>query len=97
MIANMGLVHHLVGQHEEAIQAMKECLSRSALRDAHVRLAAIYVDLGRMEEARAEIAHVLSVEPDANIKEYTESLPFRDEERRDWYEGMLRAARLPEG
>ena len=96
MIANMGLVHHLVGQHEEAIQAMKECLSRSPLLDAHVRLAAIYVDLGRMEEARAEIAHVLSREPNAIIKEYTESLPFCDEERRDWYDGLLRAAELPE-
>ena len=59
-------------------------------------LAAIYADLGRMEEARAEIAHVLSREPDANTKEYTETLPFRDEARRDWYLGLLRAAGLPD-
>jgi adenylate cyclase len=94
MIANMGLVYHLVGQHEAAIRAMKECMSRSALLDAHVRLAAIYVDLGRMDEARTEITHVLSREPAATIKEYTETLPFRDETRRDWYEGLLRVAGL---
>jgi adenylate cyclase len=96
MNANMGFVHHLMGQHEQAIQAMNECLSRAPLADAHIRLAAIYADLGRMDEARAEIAHVLAREPDATIKEYTGNLPLPNDARREWYAGLLRTAGLPD-
>jgi adenylate cyclase len=96
MIANMGFVHHLLGQHEQAIEAMHECMSRSPLADAHIRLAAIYADLGRLEEARAEIAHVLAREPDATITEYTGNLPLPNDARREWYAGLLHNAGLPD-
>ena len=94
-LANEGFVAHLAGQRDRAVEVLKECTARFDLPDARVRLAGLYVDLGRLDEARAEIARLLAHEPDATIKEYTGNLPFSDEAKRDWYVGLLRAAGLP--
>lgn len=97
VLANEGFVAHLAGQRERALGALKECATRFDLPDARVRLAGLYMDLGRLEEARAEIAQVLARESDATIKEYTGNLPFSNDAKRDWYVGLLRAAGLPDG
>ena len=96
-LANEAFVLHLAGMHQRAVELLTESLSRADLPDARVRLAAVYTELGRLAEARAEISHLLACEPDATIREYTGNLPFPNRERLEWYAGLLGAAGLPDG
>lgn len=62
----------------------------------HGRLAAVYADLGRMDEAQEQIQILLTKKPDAKIKDLTQILKFQDTTRIDWYVNLLLSAGLPE-
>jgi hypothetical protein len=74
---------------------LSESIDCIDIADAHVRLAAAYVDAGQPDEARAEVGYVLAREPGATIAEYTGNLPFPDHRRLEWYQDLLRDAGLP--
>ena len=90
-LANEGLALHMLGQHEEAARLLAE----RSIPDASVRLAALEVDRGNQERAKAIIAHVLKNNPNATVDEYAGRLLFADVQRAEWYGGLLRAAGLP--
>ena len=59
----------MTGRYEEAIAAYKRALTRNPnLLPAHLDLAVIYSELGREEEARAEAAEVLRINPKYSLE-----------------------------
>ena len=65
----LGLSYYLLNQYPKALSALRECATRAPnLRGGHVLLAATYAQLGQLEEARAEAAEVLRLEPRYTIQ-----------------------------
>jgi TolB-like protein/Flp pilus assembly protein TadD len=65
----VGLAYAMTGQYEEAIAAFKRVVTRYPNHvSAHMLLAALYGELGRAEEARAEAAEVLHLSPNFSVE-----------------------------
>lgn len=61
----LGNAQYQVGQYEEAIATLRRAVTRNPNHmPTHIFLATSYVELGRMDEARAEMAEVLRISPD---------------------------------
>ena len=64
----LGFAHYMLKQYPQALAALRECVSRvPTFRSARAWLAATYAQLGRMEEARAEAAELVRIQPDYTI------------------------------
>jgi adenylate cyclase len=84
------------GRYEDAIATLKKGMARApASPMPHVALAAIYGIAGREEEARAEVAEVLRIDPKFSQKQYAKILSWREAELEPWVTA-LRKAGLPE-
>jgi adenylate cyclase len=60
----LGLAYLSAGRYEEAIAPLQQALSRNPnFLSSHANLAVVYSELGREEEARAEVAEVLRLSP----------------------------------
>jgi len=84
------------GRLEEAVSAFKKAIQGSP-NDimSHLNLAAAYSRMGREEEARAEAAAVLRINPKFSLDTYAKRLPpSMDQSRRDAYINNLRKAGL---
>jgi len=84
------------GRLEEAVSAFKKAIQGSP-NDimSHLNLAAAYSRMGREEEARAEAAAVLRINPKFSLDTYAKRLPpSMDQSRRDAYINDLRKAGL---
>ena len=56
-----------------------ETISRNSdFSSAHLHLAAVYAQLGRMEEAKAEAAQTLRIDPSWSIQRIAKRLPLKD-------------------
>jgi tetratricopeptide (TPR) repeat protein len=92
---HLGLSYHLTGQYEEAIEAIKKAIERTPNSlFPHVRLVAVYSDLGRLKEARAEAAEVLRIKPDFSVENYARANPFKDTAIVEHRKELLRKAGL---
>jgi tetratricopeptide (TPR) repeat protein len=86
-----------MGQYEEAIAALKRCITRNPdILSPHRVLAVIYSELGRKEEAQAEVAEILRISPHASIEDQRERMPFKDPAVLERILEGLRKAGLPE-
>jgi len=75
----LGHSYHLMGRYEEAIAAYKKALTHNSnYSPAHQFLAAIYSELGREEEARAEVAEILRISPNFSLEVLRQRLPYKD-------------------
>jgi adenylate cyclase len=75
----VGTTYYLVGRSEEAVVPLKQFLSRYPnLLFAHLVLAAVYSELGREAEARAEAAEVLRLNPKFSVEVHEERVPIKD-------------------
>ncbi len=93
----LGHAHYLVGQYEEAIAVLKRSFTRNPDQlPSHLDLAVIYCELGRKEEARAEVAEVLRISPRASLEGQRERMLFKDQAVLERYLENLRKAGLPE-
>ena len=95
----LGHAHYMLKQYSQALPPLWECVSRVPnFRTGHVWLAANYAQLGNIEQARAEAAEVLRIEPKWTIEGTQARLtPFkRPEDAEHLFDG-LRKAGLPEG
>ena len=63
---------------------------------SHLLLAGIQSELGRKEEAQAEVAEVLRISPRASLEGQRERMPFKDQAVLERYLNALRKAGLPE-
>jgi TolB-like protein/Flp pilus assembly protein TadD len=91
-----GFALHLVGRKEEAIEIYKKGIDKGAQSaPLRVRLAAVYVDLGQMDEAKAAIDDALKINPQFTATKYRKSYPYPGDERYDWYHDLIIRAGLP--
>jgi len=67
-----------VGQYEEAVVTWKKSLQIYGpdQLQAHVGLSANYIFLGRENEARAEAAEVLRIDPKFSVEQYGKNIPI---------------------
>ena len=84
-----------LGQYEEAIATYKKVLQIYGPDHvvAHQGLAFTYVVMGRENEARAEAAEILRIDPKFSVERYIKGLPF-DQSRKDRMADALRKAGL---
>jgi adenylate cyclase len=94
----LGLSYYLLNQYQKALSALRECATRAPnLRGGHVLLAATYAQMGRLEEARAETAEVLRLEPRYTIQGTQSRLyGFKLAEHAEHLFDGLRKAGLPD-
>ncbi len=93
----LGHAYYALGKFEEAIAALKRCITRNPeFLPPHLFLAVIFSGLGRKEEARAEVAELLRIWPRASIEGQRERMPFKDQAVKDRFAEALRKAGLPE-
>jgi tetratricopeptide (TPR) repeat protein len=78
-IFQLGEAYRYMGRYEEAMAAYKKALTRNPnLLPAHLGLAVSYSELGREEEARAEAAEVLRINPQYSLEVLRQRSPFKD-------------------
>jgi tetratricopeptide (TPR) repeat protein len=75
----LGRDYRLTGRYEEAIATLKKARTRDPdFLFTHVDLAGIYSELGREEEARAEAAEVLRINPHYSLEVMRQNAPYKD-------------------
>jgi len=92
---NYGAALAGAGRFEESVLAYKKVLQR--LPDnflAHLGLAFNYSMMGREQEARAEAAEVLRLNPKFSLDNYARVLPYKDQARIDRFVEALRKVGL---
>ena len=91
----LGFAYCNSGRYEEAVEALKKSLRGSPDNlFAHGRLAATYALMGREEEARAEAAEVLRINPKFSLMHYAKTWPYKNPADRDLLINALRKAVL---
>ncbi len=76
---SVGAAYYLAGQTEEAITPLKQYLTHYPnILGAHLTLAAVYSELGREAEARAEAAEVLRINPQFSLEVHKQRVPIKD-------------------
>jgi adenylate cyclase len=92
---NFGHSYRLTGQYQEAITQYKRALHIAPNNImAHVGLAATYIFWGRDEEARAEAAEVLRLNPKFSLESYAKTIAYKSQGKLDRYIEALRKAGL---
>ncbi|HEV8714537.1 MAG TPA: tetratricopeptide repeat protein [Candidatus Binatia bacterium] len=75
----VGAAYYLAGQPVEAVAPLKQYLTRYPnILGAHLTLAAVYSELGRETEARAEAAEVLRINPQFSLEVHKQRAPIKD-------------------
>jgi adenylate cyclase len=95
--SGLGTAYFLTGQDNKAIAACQKAIQRSPdSLFAHIVLAAAYGSSGRDEEARAEAAEVLRINPKFSIEYLAKTWPFKNKADIERYVDPLHKAGLPE-
>ena len=93
----LGRAYFTMGKHEEAITALKGSLTRDPdFLYARLILAVVYSELGRNEEAQAEVAEALRISPRTSLESQRERMPIKDQAVLERFIDGLRKAGLPE-
>jgi adenylate cyclase len=91
----LGAAYTRMERYGEAITVLKKALHYLPdFLPAHLFLAVCYAALGREEEARAEAAEVLRINPNFSAKNFAKISPIRDKAVKEWYIDALRKAGL---
>ena len=95
-LRNLARCYRMIGRYEDSISTYKAALDRSP-DDLYAQagLTATYSVAGRLNEARAQAAEVLRVQPKFSSERYAKTFPFRDKTETDWLIAALRKAGLP--
>lgn len=93
----LGDAYRLTGQYENAIDEFKKAIQlQPDDMFSHLHLALCYLELEREEDAYAEAAEVLRINPQFSVESYAKHTPLKDEaSKKLLIDGMLRAG-LPE-
>jgi len=91
----LGHAYFLTGRYVEAIETLKRVLDRNSnFMPAHVFLAASYNEIGREEEARAEVEEIVRVNPQASLEALRQRLPYKNQAVLEHLHDSLRKAGL---
>ncbi|MBI3757862.1 MAG: tetratricopeptide repeat protein [Deltaproteobacteria bacterium] len=75
----LGQAYRLVGKQEEAVSVLQRAIVRNPdYLAAHMLLAVVFYDLSRNEEARAEAAEVLRINPQYSLDLVRQRMPIKD-------------------
>ena len=92
-----GVALHLVGRKEEAVVSFEKAI---ALNPNHVIpqafIAAVYADLGRLDEARLAADEVMRLNPKFSVGRFMQSHTLHDPERDTRFKDLMQQAGLPE-
>ncbi|MBI3756964.1 MAG: tetratricopeptide repeat protein [Deltaproteobacteria bacterium] len=92
---SVGIAYDLAGKPEEAIAPLRQYLSHYPnILGAHLTLAAVYSELGKEVEARAEAAEVLRINPQFSLEVHKERVPIKDPAMLERHIAALRKAGL---
>ena len=92
---SIGTAYYLAGKPAEAIAPLQEYLSHYPnTLGAHLMLAAVYSELGKEPEARAEVAEVLRLNPRFSLKVHKGRVPIKDPAVLERHIAALRKAGL---
>jgi|Deesub1362A_J573_1020465.scaffolds.fasta_scaffold00689_17 TolB-like protein/Tfp pilus assembly protein PilF len=91
----LGLCYTFIGEFEKAIAICNKALDQNP-NDlvGRITLAIAYSSLGREEEARAEAAEVLRINPKFSVEYASKTWPYKNQADRDLVFGALRKAGL---
>ena len=93
----MGDIYRLLGRYDEAIAAFTQLREmRPDSWQAPLFLAAIYGELGRDDDARAEVEALLGIDPNYSLRQLAGFATYKDPAVRQSLLDTLRAAGLPE-
>ncbi|MEK0086137.1 adenylate/guanylate cyclase domain-containing protein [Benzoatithermus flavus] len=92
-VSNLAQGLYMLGQYEEVIRSLTDLQPQNLL--TRLYLAASYAELDRLEEARAQMAEALRLDPALTIEKAGARRPFKREEDRAHYLDGLRKAGLP--
>lgn len=94
-VFNLANDYMKLGRYEEAIAILKRLIQKHPDQlFAHTGLAAAYMLSGRAEEAKAEAAEVLRIDPNFSLERTYRNLPFRDQEELNRRKEALRQTGL---
>lgn len=94
---SIGEAHYQARDYEQAIAPLKAAIARfPRFITPRRHLAATYAQMGRLEEARDEVATLLKIDPNLSVSLYRAQLPYQRSEDREHYLDGLRKAGLPE-
>ncbi|MBI3795647.1 MAG: adenylate/guanylate cyclase domain-containing protein [Deltaproteobacteria bacterium] len=94
-LQGLGFAYRVAGRCAEAIAASQKALSFApTFLGDHVNLAICYAELGREEEARAEVAEILRLNPNSSLEGAKRNMPFKDPAMLERELGALRKAGL---
>ncbi len=92
---NFGHALRNTGRFEEAVSAYKKSLQLSPDNiSAHINLAATYSLMGREQDARAEAAEVLRINPKFSVDSFAKIVPYKAQSQNDKFINALRKAGL---
>jgi adenylate cyclase len=92
---SVGAAYATAGRPEEAIAPLQRYINRYPnILGAHLGLAAIYSELGREAEARAEAAEVLRLNPQFSLEVHRQRVPIKDPTVLERHLAALRKAGL---
>jgi len=93
----MGLANYMLRRYGEAVGLLRECVSRQPnVQAPHLWLASAHAQLGQLEEAKAEAAEVLRINPGFTIEQWKRLAVHRDLKYAERLMDGLRKAGLPE-
>ena len=93
----MGFANYMLKRYGDAVHWCRECISRGPrLQWPRVMLACAYAQSGQLEEARAEAAEVLRINPGFTIESSKRMLVYKDPKDLEHSIDGMRKAGLPE-
>jgi adenylate cyclase len=96
-LAYLGHAYYMLGRYADAVLPLRECASRVPnFRIVHVWLAATYAQQGRFDDARAEVAETLRIEPGFTIARWKCTAVYKTPHDAEHLFDGLRKAGLPE-
>jgi TolB-like protein/Flp pilus assembly protein TadD len=76
---SVGTAYAMAGRYAEAVAPLQRSLSRYPnVLHGHLMLAAVYSELGKEAEARAEAAEVLRINPQFSLEVHRQRMPIKD-------------------
>jgi adenylate cyclase len=95
-LGHTSVANYMLKRYGEAVRLMRECASRLPnLQWPHLSLAAAYAQAGQLQEARAEAAEVLRINPAFTIQSLKPILVYKNLEDLEHRIDGLRKAGLP--
>jgi adenylate cyclase len=96
-LVNLGASYAYLGNYDEAVRYLKRVIQEEPNQYlANLVLTSVYAEMGRLEEARAQAAQVLRLNPKFSLESFSKTLRIKSPAQVDRFLDELRKAGLPE-